>query len=71
LLESLTELAQLVWRAAERPVRAYSASQTFTVGELVEHPKFGRGSVTACSVQRIDVEFADGLHTLVHVGKRG
>jgi hypothetical protein len=67
LLESLTELSRLSWRAAERPVRPYAASQTFAVGELLEHPKFGRGTVVSCMARRIDVEFPDGTHTLVHV----
>ena len=67
LLGSLTELARLSWRAAERPVRPYAASQTFAVGELLEHPKFGRGTVISCMARRIDVEFSDGMHTLVHV----
>lgn len=67
LLVSLTELAGLAWRAPERPVRTYAASQTFAVGDLIDHPKFGRGSVISCAAQRIDVEFADGKHTLVHV----
>lgn len=68
LLDSLTELSRLAWRAPERPVRNYAASQTFTVGELVAHPKFGLGSVTSCAAQRIVVEFSDGPHTLAHVG---
>lgn len=67
LLGSLTELARLSWRAAERPVRPYAVSQTFAVGELLEHPKFGRGTVVSCMARRIDVEFPDGTHTLVHV----
>jgi hypothetical protein len=67
LFESLTELSHLSWRAAELPVRPYAASQTFAVGELLEHPKFGRGTVVSCMAKRIDVEFADGKHTLVHV----
>ena len=70
LFESLTELTQLAWRPLERPVRAYGASQTFVVGELIEHPKFGRGSVTSVAEQRVEVEFEDGPHTLVHVGPR-
>ncbi len=70
LLISLTEVAGLAWRAPERPVRPYGATQTFAVGELIDHPKFGRGSVTSCMAQRIEVEFADGKHTLVHVPPR-
>jgi hypothetical protein len=67
LLGSLTELARLAWRAPERPVRAYAASQTFAVGELIEHPKFGLGTVMSSAARRIEVEFPDGMHTLVHV----
>ena len=67
LLESLTELSRLAWRSPERPVRPYAASQTFAVGDLLDHPKFGRGSVTSIEARRIEVEFADGRHTLVHV----
>jgi hypothetical protein len=68
LLESLTELARITWRAAEKPVRKYGASQTFAVGDVLDHPKFGRGTVLTALPQRIEVEFADGKYTLVHVG---
>jgi len=70
LVDSLTELARLAWSVPERPVRPYAASQTFAVGDLIEHPKFGRGTVLSCMAQRIEVEFADDKHTLVHVGPR-
>jgi hypothetical protein len=66
LLLSLSELARLGWRAAEKPVLPYSATQTFVVGEVIEHPKFGRGSVVSTMGQRVDVEFTDGKVTLVH-----
>ena len=69
LFESLTELAHLAWRKLEQPVRAYAASQTFAVGDLLDHPKFGRGSVLSSAAQRIEVEFPDGRHTLVHARK--
>ena len=48
----------------------YSATRTFAVGDLIEHPKFGRGAVVSRLARRIDVEFADGKHTLVHVAPR-
>jgi len=67
LLQSLTEAGHLEWRAPERPVRTYSPKETFAVGDLLDHPKFGRGTVISGMAQRIDVEFADGKHTLVHV----
>ncbi len=66
LLQSLSELAHLAWRTPERPIRAYGASQTFAVGELLQHPKFGRGEVRSVAAQHIEVEFPDGKHTLVH-----
>ncbi len=69
LFESLTELCHLVWRPLDRPVRTYGASQTFAVGDLVEHPKFGRGSVLSADHQRIEVEFPEGKYTLVHARK--
>jgi hypothetical protein len=70
LLDSLTQLARITWRVPEQPVHPYSATRTFAVGDLIEHPKFGRGSVVSCLAQRIDVEFPDGKHTLVHVAPR-
>ena len=70
LIESLTELLRIKWRVAEQPVLPYAASRTFAVGDVIDHPKFGRGSVVSCLAQRIDVEFADGKHTLIHVPPR-
>ncbi len=67
LLASLGELARIAWRAPEVAVRPYAASQTFAVGDVLEHPKFGRGRVISCHAQRIEVEFPDGKYTLVHV----
>ncbi len=69
LFESLTELCHLAWRPLDRPVRTYGASQTFLIGDLVEHPKFGRGSVLSADLQRIEVEFPEGKYTLVHARK--
>jgi len=69
LIDSLSELAHLAWRAVEQPVRPYAASQTFVVGDLLEHPKFGRGSVLSAAAQRIEVEFSEGKFTLVHARK--
>jgi hypothetical protein len=70
LLDSLRELARITWRVPERPVHPYAASRTFAVGDVIDHPKFGRGTVVSRLAQRIDVEFADGEHTLVHVAPR-
>jgi len=70
LVDGIAELARITWRVPEQPVHPYAASRTFAVGDLIDHPKFGRGSVVGCLAQRIDVEFADGKHTLVHVPPR-
>jgi hypothetical protein len=70
ILASLGDLARIAWRAPEQVVHPYSATRTFAVGDVIDHPKFGRGSVVSRLAQRIDVEFADGKHTLVHVAPR-
>ena len=66
LLAGLTDLLRLAWRAPAQIALPYAASKAFAVGDVIEHPKFGRGKVTASVAKRIDVEFADGTHTLVH-----
>jgi hypothetical protein len=66
LLDSLTDLLPIAWRAPVQAALPYAASRTFAVGDVIDHPKFGRGKVTATALKRIDVEFADGMHTLVH-----
>ncbi len=66
LFTSLSELLELAWIAPPATVRAYGVSQTFTVGELIAHPKFGHGTVKVAAATNIEVEFADGAHTLVH-----
>jgi hypothetical protein len=69
LVESLGELARIAWRVAEKPVRPYKASEVFAIGDVVEHPTFGRGTVVSGLGKRIEIEFADGKRTLVHAGK--
>jgi hypothetical protein len=66
LLESLAELAYFKWTASEAVARPYSATQKFAVGDRIDHPKFGVGSVIASDTKRVDVEFTDGKVTLVH-----
>ena len=70
LLGALTELVGIAWRTPEKVAHPYSATRTFAVGDLIDHPKFGRGTVVSRLAQRIDVEFPDGKHTLVHVAPR-
>jgi hypothetical protein len=66
LLDAITELADVTWGPAVPKPRPYRASERYAVGDHVDHPKFGRGVVQATSTQRIEVEFPDGWHTLVH-----
>jgi hypothetical protein len=66
LVDHLADLADLKWSAPELPVRPYGISHTFAVGELIEHPKFGRGTVKTANAKQVEVEFPDGVHTLVH-----
>jgi hypothetical protein len=69
LVDGIAELARITWRAPEVAARPYAVSQTFAVGEQIEHPKFGRGTVVTVTGQRIEVEFADGKKPLVHARK--
>jgi hypothetical protein len=66
ILAGLSDTAHFAWREAEQAARPYAASASFSLGELVEHPKFGRGSVLSVAAQRIEVEFPGGKYTLVH-----
>jgi len=70
LLEALTDLVPIAWQAPEQVVLSYGATKTFKVGDVIDHPKFGRGAVVSLMMQRIDVEFPDGKHTLIHVPPR-
>lgn len=70
LIESLGELVPITWRAAEQQALVYGASKTFKVGDLVEHPKFGRGNVTAVIGTKVEVEFTDGKRSLAHTPVR-
>ena len=47
--------------------RAYSAKATYTPDEVVDHPSFGRGYVSAVrDGGKIDVTFRSGVKVLVH-----
>ncbi len=66
LLASLTELLELTWSAREVAARAYGIRETFAVGDVIDHPKFGRGTVKVATPKQVEVEFADGTVTLIH-----
>lgn len=47
--------------------RAYSPKERFEVGEVIEHPRFGKGLVDAqVEVNKIRVRFTDEARVLVH-----
>lgn len=52
-----------------RASKRYAPSTTFAVGDTIEHPKFGTGSVLRVAGNKIDVAFDGELRTLIH-GKR-
>ncbi len=50
------------------PVVTYSMQQRFRVGERIEHPKFGIGTVIETRYDKIDVRFGKEVRTLIHAG---
>ncbi|HZS47821.1 MAG TPA: hypothetical protein VFC63_22315 [Blastocatellia bacterium] len=52
--------------AASRVVRNYDRSEKYAVGELIDHPKHGRGTITEVAAPtKIRVKFFDGERTLL------
>jgi len=52
--------------AASRVVRNYARHEKYAVGELIDHPKHGRGTVTEVAAPtKIRVKFYDGERTLL------
>ncbi len=49
-----------------RPVRTYHVSDKYEVGDRVEHPSFGQGTVEIAETAKITVFFASGRKVLVH-----
>jgi hypothetical protein len=49
------------------PVRSYSMSSNFSEGDVINHPKFGLGSVlTSLAPNKIEVRFEEGTKILLH-----
>jgi hypothetical protein len=53
-------------RAARDGARGYSPKQRFREGEVIDHPKFGEGSVVRVAARQIEVKFSDGVRKLAH-----
>jgi hypothetical protein len=51
---------------AEADFKPYAVAGTFSRGDLVRHPKFGNGVVTAVEAGKIEVLFEDGSRKLAH-----
>lgn len=49
-----------------RPVRTYRPAEAFLVGDRVDHPQFGQGTVETVDGQKMTVFFAVGRKVLVH-----
>ena len=45
---------------------AYSMGKSFTLGQLITHPKFGKGVVTDVDALRVEILFEDGKKKLGH-----
>lgn len=49
-----------------KPTRPYAMSETFAVGEQIQHKKFGPGVVCGTEENKIRVNFSEGLKVLLH-----
>jgi hypothetical protein len=51
----------------KRPVKSYSMDTSFSAGDVINHPKFGLGSVeVSLPPNKIEVRFQDGKRLLLH-----
>jgi hypothetical protein len=54
-------------RASTKTAAAYDSTLTYRRGQMLVHPAFGEGEVTALiEPQKMDVLFADRLRRLIH-----
>jgi hypothetical protein len=54
-----------------RPARPYRASETFEVGQRIDHPSFGQGVIEIAEPGKITVFFATGRRVLVQAKAAG
>lgn len=52
--------------ARKRPAVAYSPKRTFVVDDVVDHPTFGLGFVTAVRESKLEITFRGDVKTLIH-----
>lgn len=65
--KTVRDYASLLRGRDPSTARAYATTERFANGDLIRHPTFGLGLVTALKdVNKIEVAFADGSKTLIH-----
>lgn len=52
--------------ARKKPAVPYSVKRTFTVDDVLDHPTFGRGFVTAVRTDKVEVTFRGDVKVLIH-----
>ncbi|HRI68501.1 MAG TPA: hypothetical protein PK156_29935 [Polyangium sp.] len=68
---SEAEIAEQAWKKAltpyeGKPAAAYRATERFTVDQVIEHSKFGRGIVKRVDGSKVEVLFQSGAKLLAH-----
>jgi hypothetical protein len=71
ILQFLEKKLEIEWTSppvvaspVERPLRPYAMDASYEVGDHVDHPKFGRGTVIATSPGKVQIRFDTGVRTL-------
>jgi hypothetical protein len=52
--------------ARKKPAVPYSVKRTFAVDDVLDHPTFGRGFVTAVRTDKVEVTFRGDVKVLIH-----
>ena len=63
-VEWMAEEVGIVWLPPPRSVRPYSSADAYEIGDVVDHPRFGRGVVKARTDTAIEVAFSDRTRKL-------
>ena len=67
----ITKPEPITWNGAvegkeDKDFAPYSVKNTYTVGDLLMHPRYGKGVVSFVEDNKIDVLFEDGARKLAH-----
>jgi hypothetical protein len=63
-VEWMEEELRILWIASPRSERPYSPTAVYEIGDVVDHPRFGRGVVKARTDTAIEVAFPDRTRKL-------